>query len=359
MQSAFRILCPILCLSVFIVARPSDAQEEEPTTVPSSPTPAPETSPIPTSAAPEASKPSPAALPPVPTGSAVAAFPTEAEPHPRNAPVTSHSVAPTAPPSPPTAGSQNVGAAPFSHSSYQDPSLSGNSGSSPHYEQPFAEPPQNSSRDDDSSDSLFRIGPVVGVGLPNLLSIGGMLKLTNYLGFGVNVGLIPSTNISFYGEATLSYQEYDVYGRLFPFGGGFFLGTGIGYATIKGTMKDSFNTSSYQIQAQVAGIAIPNPLVYESNGSVKTMIITPQIGYFYTTDIGFSIGLDLGAQIPIAPSDVNYESKLSLPSGTPDVVASSIQSKYVAPNDKKVKDTLETIGRTPLPTINLKVGWLF
>jgi hypothetical protein len=124
-------------------------------------------------------------------------------------------------------------------------------------------------------------------------------------------------------------------------------------------MKDSFDTSSYQIQAQVAGITIPNPLVYESNGSVKTMIITPQFGYFYTTDIGFSIGLDLGAQIPIAPSDVNYESKLSLPPGTPDVVASSIQSKYVAPNDKKVKDTLETIGRTPLPTLNLKVGWLF
>jgi hypothetical protein len=207
----------------------------------------------------------------------------------------------------------------------------------------------------ESSRDVLRIGPVVGVGLPNLLSIGGMMKLTSYVGMGVNVGLIPSTRISYYGEATLEYQEYDAYLHLFPFGGGFFLGSGVGYATIKGSMKDTFDTSEYTAQAP----GLPNPLTYDSLGSVKTLVVTPQIGYFYTTSVGFSIGLDVGAQVPIAPSEISYKSHLTLPTGTPTLIRDEIQSKYVAPNDKKVNDTLQTIGRTPLPTINIKLGWLF
>jgi hypothetical protein len=218
-------------------------------------------------------------------------------------------------------------------------------------------PKEERDRDDDDSD-LIRLGPVVGVGLPNLLNFGGMLKLTRYLAAGVNVGLIPSTKITFYGDATLSYQEYDVYGRIHPFGGGFFVGAGVGYATINGTLKDTFDTTPYQSQIP-ASIALPNPLTYESKGSVKTMVLTPQIGYFYTTDIGFSIGMDIGAQVPIAPSDIKYESKISLPASTPQLVIDQIQAKYLDPSDKKVKDTLETIGRTPVPTVNLKIGWLF
>jgi hypothetical protein len=194
------------------------------------------------------------------------------------------------------------------------------------------------------------------VGLPGFISIGGMLKLTSYLGFGVNLGLIPSMHIAYYGDATLAYQEYDAHGRLFPFGGGFFLGAGVGYATIKGTMKSTFDTAAYQSQAALAGISVPNPLTYQSEGTVKTMIVTPQIGYFYTTDIGFSIGLDVGAQVPIAPSQVSYKSHLTIPPGA---VASAIQSQYVKPNDDKVRNTLDKIGRSPYPTFNIKIGWLF
>jgi hypothetical protein len=219
-------------------------------------------------------------------------------------------------------------------------------------------PPREDRNSDEQDSDLLRVGPVVGVGLPNLLNFGGMIKLTRYLAAGVNVGLIPSTQITFYGDATLSYQEYDVYGRIHPFAGGFFLGAGIGYATIRGSLKETFDTTPYQSQIP-SSIALPNPLTYESNGSVKTMVVTPQIGYFYTTDVGFSIGLDLGAQLPIAPSDIEYESKISVPANTPQIVVDQIQTKYLDPSDKKVKDTLETIGRTPVPTVNFKIGWLF
>jgi hypothetical protein len=198
---------------------------------------------------------------------------------------------------------------------------------------------------------------VVGVGLPNLFSLGGLLKLTDYLGAGVNFGLIPSVRISFYGQATVSYNEYDVYGRIFPFGGGFFIGAGVGYATVEGTLKKTFDTSSFA-GLLPSGISIPGQVTYESKGSVETMVLTPQIGYFYTTRIGFSIGIDFGAQIPIAPSDISYDSRAPLPPGTPQAVVDQVQSQYIDAIDRDVGDTLRTVGKTPLPTVNLRIGWL-
>jgi hypothetical protein len=296
----------------------------------------------------EPTQPTSATLPPV------AAFPVEPERAPVTAPEKQPQAAVTTAPRPTAKPAQTPTQNDTSFGNASRLSEANSSSSA----QPAPELADQTSPDE-SSSRVIRLGPVVGVGLPGLISIGGMLKLTSYLGFGVNMGFIPSLHISYYGEATLSYQEYDAYGRVFPLGGGFFLGAGVGYATIKGSMKSTFDTATYQAEAKLAGITIPNPLTYQSEGSVKTMIVTPQIGYFYTTDIGFSIGLDVGAQVPIAPSQVTYKSHLALPTGTPAAVVSGIQSQYVTPNDKKVRDTLDTIGRTPLPTFNFKIGWLF
>lgn len=193
----------------------------------------------------------------------------------------------------------------------------------------------------------FRIGVLVGGGLPNVLSFGGMIKITRFLGGGVNIGLIPSVKLSLYGQAELSYQEYDAYGRLFPFGGDFFLGAGVGYATMKGTFKQSYNTSAYP--------GLPNPLIVTSQGSVRTMVLTPAIGLLHTFGIGLTLGADLGAQIPIAPSDANFHT--DIPSTIPQAYRTQAQ-QFIGPNDQKVKDTLGTIGHTILPTFNLRIGWL-
>ena len=196
----------------------------------------------------------------------------------------------------------------------------------------------------------------MGVGLPNLFSFGGLLKLTRYLGGGINIGLIPTVRVSYYGQATLLYQEYDVFGRLFPFGGGFFVGAGVGYETVKGTMTEKMDTSSFPNLAP--GLSIPNPLVYESSGTVKTLVLTPQIGYLYTMDIGFSVGIDIGAQVPIAPSQIKFKSQLILPPGMPQQLVDQVHSQLLDRADLNVRNTLQTIGRAPLPTINLRVGWL-
>ena len=214
--------------------------------------------------------------------------------------------------------------------------------------------------EDDSDGVLgpFRIGPVVGGGLPSLINFGATIKLTRYLGAGINIGIIPTLKISYYGQATLAYQEYDVYARIYPFGGSFFLGTGIGYETVKGTLTTTIDLTPYQ-QGLPAGL-LPSSLDYASQGSVKTLVLTPQIGLFHTFSSGFSLGFDVGLQVPIAPSQVAFASQVNL-LADPQIPAATRQQladKYVTPTDNQVRSTLETIGRTIIPTFNVRLGWL-
>jgi hypothetical protein len=216
---------------------------------------------------------------------------------------------------------------------------------------PESDQPPLQEQDEADSNGVFgpfRIGILVGAGLPSLLSFGGAIKLTRYFGAGLNVGLIPAVTISLYGEAELSYQEYDIYGRIFPFGGAFFLGAGVGYATIQGTFTNSYDVTAFQAVAP----DLPNPLVVTSAGSVKTLVLMPMIGLQHTFSSGLTLGIDAGAQVPIAPSEVEFST--SVPSSVPDQVV----ERYVTPNDRQVQDTLDTIGRTIVPTLNVRIGWL-
>lgn len=189
----------------------------------------------------------------------------------------------------------------------------------------------------------------MGVGLPNLLSFGGQLKLTRFLAGGINIGIIPTVKISYYGEAKLSYQEYDVYGRLHPFGGAIFLGAGVGYEAVRGSLAERFDLAEYQ----TLNPGLPAELELRSEASVETLVLTPQVGLFKTfKKTGFSLGLDLGAQIPIAPSDVKFETVV------PAWVPPPLVDTYVTPTDEKVRQTLDKVGQTPLPTFNLRIGWL-
>lgn len=203
-----------------------------------------------------------------------------------------------------------------------------------------------------------RLGMTVGVGLPNVLNITGLFKLTPYFGGGINFGLIPTIRVSYYGEAKLRYQEFDVFARVYPFGGGFFLGAGLGYESVRGTLSNSMDTSAFAA-ALPPNIQLPNPIVYDSAGSVKSLILTPQIGYLHTTSIGFSMGIDIGAQIPVAPSQVAFATRLTMPPDTPQQVQEQVRTGLVDPNDARVRSTLKTIGQTPIPTVNLRIGWLF
>jgi hypothetical protein len=231
--------------------------------------------------------------------------------------------------------------------------------------------PEEEKKDDGIQGLLgpFQIGPVFGVGLPNLLSFGATMKIARYVGVGVNVGMIPTLKISYYGEATVSYGEYDIYGRVYPFGGSFFFGAGVGYEHVTGT---SSAIEYVPVSALPSGLGLPvssSPfaITVNSEASVRTMVLTPQIGIFHTFDVGFSIGADIGMQIPIAASQNSFATQVStaIPSTVAPQIASQIRAgiktyedQYAAQYDQQVNDTLNKIGHTPIPTFNVRIGWL-
>jgi hypothetical protein len=194
----------------------------------------------------------------------------------------------------------------------------------------------------DRSHGLFgpvRVGPLFGLGVPSLIDIGGMVKLTRYFGAGVNFGLVPEIAFSYYGDATVSYQSYDAFGHIHPFGGGFFLGARIGYASVRGSYASEVSYSAGGSSLTVS---------YESKANVKTMVLTPELGYLATFDSGFTFGIDFGAQIPVAPSRIRFE----------DRIRSDLPVEASNRNDEKVRETLERVGRTILPTAHVRIGWM-
>lgn len=195
---------------------------------------------------------------------------------------------------------------------------------------------------EDPSHGVFgpvRIGPLFGLGVPSLIDLGGMVKLTKYVGAGINFGLVPEITFSYYGDATVSYQSYDAFGHIHPFGGGFFLGARIGYASIRGSYASDIRLSSGSVSGTIN---------YDSQAKVKTMVLTPELGYLYTFDSGFTFGVDFGAQIPVAPSRIRFE----------DQVRTDLPVDAGNTNDEKVRETLERVGRTVLPTAHWRVGWM-
>src|SRR6478752_2728148 len=244
----------ISCRSVAVAAQTDGAP------VPSEPEPPP--APVAPSepVTPDAPPPTEPAPPSAPAPPAADAFPLPPSSPPPSAAAKPATRIPTTPPTPPPAAPPP--AAPREESAPPKPSEG-------LFEQkPPAEPTRHHDDDGGGTDQ-FKIGPVVGVGVPSVISFGGTMKVTRFLGAGVNIGLIPKVQLNYYGDATLSYQHYDIYGRIYPFGGGFFLSGGAGYATVKGSLSTSQSQSFEGVSGTVN---------YTGEGSVRTLMLTALLG---------------------------------------------------------------------------------
>ncbi len=193
----------------------------------------------------------------------------------------------------------------------------------------------------------FRIGVLFGAGLPSFFAVAGEIRLTRYFGAGVRFGFIPDMHFSYYGQATVSYQDYGLYAHLHPFGGGFLLGAELGYAHADGSYAASYNVS------ELAAVGGPSNVAMTTKGSVQTLILTPEIGYVFTWRAGFTFGFDVGAQIPIAPSSVSLDDHV-----TAGGIPQSYIDGYLDTDRRKVRDTLAKVGQTVLPAFHFRIGWL-
>lgn len=185
--------------------------------------------------------------------------------------------------------------------------------------------------------------------MPSLTSFTLAARLSPFVGAGFTYGVIPTIKISYYGQAALSYREFEGYLSVYPFAGAFFLGSGLGYASAQGTLHQTFDLSAYS--PLIAGL--PKSLDYTSEASVGALVLTPRIGFLQRFDSGFTLGADVGAQIPVSSTSVNVTSHL--PAGVPN----EVKTTYVDPNDAKVESTIRKAARTPIPTFAVRLGWLF
>lgn len=190
----------------------------------------------------------------------------------------------------------------------------------------------------------FQIGPVLGFGVPNLVNFGLTAKVTPYLGFGAGMGVVPKLSIPVYGQATIAYTEYDVYARVYPFGGGFFVGSGVGYEKFKGTLSRTMNLSYSTSQGSYT-----QDVSFATEAAVGVLIVTPHLGYLHTFDSGFLLGFEAGALIPVQASEVEVTN--TLPAEVPATTAASLK--------REQEDALRQAGSQVLPSVMFRTGWLF
>jgi hypothetical protein len=80
------------------------------------------------------------------------------------------------------------------------------------------------------------IGPVASlIGPPNLIGGGVHARIGNYFGLGFDYQAMPKLNFN---PISVQTSLISANARLYPFGGSFFLGGGIGYQSIKGDIRE-------------------------------------------------------------------------------------------------------------------------
>jgi len=196
-------------------------------------------------------------------------------------------------------------------------------------------------KEDDKKERPVRVGALIGVGFPSVLNAGLTVRITRYLGIGANAGMLPETRLPVSGQATVAYTEYDAYVRVYPLGGGFLLGTGIGYEKLRGSLTES-------VTATVPGLGTQH-VELGTQATMSVLILTPHIGYLHTFGSGLTLGAEVGAQVPVSASDVSVQT--TLPTGTPAEITTSMQSEQAA--------ALRRLGQTVLPSLSLRAGWMF
>jgi hypothetical protein len=178
-----------------------------------------------------------------------------------------------------------------------------------------------STTDRPQKEEHFRIGVLGGLGFPRALAVEGMVKLEKVLGLGLEYATTPNYTVS---GAETSFWALSATLRVFPFKDGFFLGLRGGRQHLGG--EGTITVAPYgRIHESVA---------------IDTTFLNPRIGFLWTWSPGFTLGIDAGVQIPIGVTVAS-----SVPPGTG--------------VDQEVLSVAQTIGNSPLPTIDLlKLGFL-
>jgi hypothetical protein len=217
-----------------------------------------------------------------------------------------------------------------------DAALAQNSELSPEWATPAPSAPRDragSAEHEQSSKRTdhVRLGVLGSAGFPRPLSIEGIVKLERVLALGLEYSTLPRSTVS-----DVHFGCWAIAGsaRVFPLRGPFFLGLRAGRQHLSA-------------DAAVSGYGYTVPITL----GVDTTFLNPQVGFLWTWEPGFTLGVDAGLQIPLSSDTSSTLATSAMPSAV---------QQAVAPVQRSLEGVAGTVGQTVLPTIDLvKVGMLF
>lgn len=176
-----------------------------------------------------------------------------------------------------------------------------------------------------------RAGPTVGLGAPDGVRFGLFAKWKGVLSAGGAFSYLPTMNVPG-ADAAIVRVSGEAFARVHPFRGAFFLGVAGGYAQTKGTMTE-VQTAFRQDQR------------VEAHAYAKGMYVAPHMGFQWMLPLNFTVGFDVGVEIPVGKSGVEFDA-----------------AKYglVVPVDGKgtVADATRQFSSMPIPVVHLlEIGY--
>lgn len=190
-----------------------------------------------------------------------------------------------------------------------------------------------------------RLGPTVSIGFPFLLNYSLDATWDKKVGVSFSGG---SFRRELDKKTEIEIFNWDARVRWFPFQGSFFLGAAYGNQGIVGKTKQDL-----KFDANGTELTVPTTIRLELN----TNYLTPHLGWFATWDSGFTIGSELGYQMPLS-------SKAKTQTAFDDVSSDAETSVKESEEYKKaladLEDSAEAFGKNAVPYLNLfRIGWLF
>jgi hypothetical protein len=192
-----------------------------------------------------------------------------------------------------------------------------------------AAPPTQAAADEDAARSArtSRAGALVGPGVPSIVSAQALVKFDGLVGVAAEGGFLPTVGVPIADDATFQQWMIDAAVRIYPFRNAVFLGCALGMQRIEATA-----TTSAQGSTATAGVV------------TKTLFVMPQIGFVHRFRSGFSIGMDVGVELPV--------------SGTT-ALTSTANGNVVEP-PQEVADAMRFVEKAPIPVLHLlQLGYMF
>ncbi|APJ04434.1 FecR family protein [Silvanigrella aquatica] len=219
----------------------------------------------------------------------------------------------------------------------------------------------------ENKNNSFRFGPTVSFGVFNFFSIGIETQFFEFLELSANYGGISKFNLNNYPSisdkinnnrdntpiqsTSASLQHFEVRAVIYPFRTSFFIGAALGNRHLDATINACEFTAGFgQFNSCV-------PL--RAHLKIDTQYFAPQIGWQKIWESGFTLGTELGVQIPINSGNENYWTEI--------LTNDSTQYNYIINSyayqsfQNNIRDNVASYFRyKTLPFWNIiKIGWLF